>query len=99
MEFSYNIPTRAYYSVQSDETFYDEREITYEVGYDELLDALADILVTNTNTRDLTNAEYQLAMKITKKIIEGEDLFDSLCDEYHDELKDWFEEDAKEMFR
>ena len=98
MELIYNVPTKAYYSVRADETFYDEREIHYEPEYDELLDALADILVSNTNTRDLTNAEYKLAIKIAKKIIEGEDLFDSLCDEYHDELKEWFEEEAKEQW-
>ena len=99
MEFSYNIPTTAYYSAETDETFFDEREVTIDIEKEDVLDALADILVTNTNTRDLTSAEYKLAKKITKKIIEGEDLFDSLCDEYHDELKDWFEEDAKEIFR
>lgn len=100
MIIKHSFAGRSFYSHERDYREEEEQEFWYEPEHDEVLDALAYILVSNVSgVKDLTDKEYSLSIKITKNLIENEDLFDSLCEEYYDEIKEYFEEDAKEMFR
>lgn len=94
MTFTYTRVVREYYDPRRDEKYCDEYEFNYTPEYDELLDAVADVWIDKHTYGVSNNEEYKLAMKITKGFIEDNDLLDVLADQYQDELKEHFEEDA-----
>lgn len=99
MTFTYTRQTNNYYSVELDEYFYDEEEIHYEPDDSEITDALADILVGQTNHGKLDDCDYKLCIQIVKEIIEDQGLVEKLSKEYEKDLKDWFEDEAMERYK
>lgn len=96
MEFTYNIIVGQRYSVKRDEYDYDEREITFEPSDEQLLTALADILISETKVKGLNNIGYKAAMVIVKMLITENDILEALAEKYKEELKDYFKEDAEQ---
>lgn len=96
MELIYNIKTRAYYSPERDEYVYDEKEIHYSVDDDDVVDALADILVDECK-EELNLREHGLAKSIAKQMIDKCDALDYLKEEYKDELKEYFRDSAMDL--
>ena len=99
MTFEYTRQINSYYSVELDEYFYDEEQITYEPEDDEIIYALADILVGNTGYGKLDDGDYMLCIQIVKDIIESQGWMDTLAKKYEKDLKDWFEDEAMEIYK
>jgi hypothetical protein len=95
MILTYTIQTRGHYSSRHDEYFYDEYDFEYEPSEQDVLEALASILIQQTSDT-LSEYEYNISMKIVKRMIIELDLQQELQDRYRCELKEWFEEEALE---
>lgn len=87
MVFEYEVPTRAYFSTETDEYFYDTELVVYTPGDTELLEEIARLI-----KKDLKSS---LDIKEVEKYIKDRSLLDVLCDEYHDELYEAFEGRAR----
>jgi hypothetical protein len=96
--FTYGIIVKDY----GDEV--DTRESYYTVGNDQLLDAIIDLVYEDdfydSDNELCWNVDYIVMVKQgIKKFIEDNELLSDLVDGYIDELKDYFEEEAKEQYR
>ena len=72
-------------------------EFEYEVEDDELLDAVVDLVYEDyfMKTELADRCDYAVAVKRgLKKFIEDNDNLDELVEDYEDELKEYFEEEA-----
>ena len=94
MTFTYTRTIRAYYDHVRDKYYHDECDFNYTPSDEEIITALADILIGRTNSGVLADGAYKLAMGIVEQIIKDNDLKDTLAEEFADELKDWFEDEA-----
>ena len=93
MIFTYTRQTNRYYDHVRDKEYYDEYDFDYEPTNEEILDALADILVGQSNV-ETNKEELKVVTKKIKQIIKDSDIQDILEERYKDELKDWFEDKA-----
>ena len=99
MTFTYTRTVKAYYDHVKDRYYNEEYDFNYEPSDDEIITALADILIGETNSGILPDGAYKLALGVVKEIIKDNDLKDALCDQYARDLKDWFEDEALESER
>lgn len=89
MEFSYEIQSGpSYYDSDFDEEYYDTETIYYEPDYDEIENAVIDIIFDN----------YFKKVVIDKKTFK-EKLKEFITDLDLQEIEDYFEDDLKEYFR
>ena len=100
----------SYYSHQTDEEFYEEKEFDYTVNNDEIKDAISDIIFENhfkniisnipelKENSDLRKNMFRNINKAIQNMINNCDLEDSLSEFYEDELKDYFEQDAMDSW-
>ena len=89
MEFSYEIQSGpTYYDENFDEEYYDTQTIYYEPDYDEIENAVIDIIFDN----------YFKKVVIDKKTFK-EKLKEFITDLDLQEIEDYFEDDLKEYFR
>ncbi len=89
MEFSYEIQSGpTYYDENYDEEYCDTETIYYEPDYDELENAVIDVIFEN----------YFKKVVIDKKTFK-EKLKELITDLDLQEIKDYFEDDLKEYFR
>lgn len=96
MTFTYSKTTKSYIDYDNDRVYDDYIEFDYEPEAEDLKEAIAVILVNNAHKKPISDIEYRVCKKITKNILnEMQDLND-LYEAYKDELKDYFEEEAKE---
>lgn len=99
MILTYTIQKRGQYSPQLDEYFYDEQEIVHEVESKEVAKALANILLDEQDTDCLPGGTYTKIANILEKILTSNNLVDILADEYKDQIKEYFYDDAMEQWR
>ena len=99
MEFIYSIPTKEYYSDFTDEYFYDEKEIHFEPDDDELIDAIAEIIIAETRKCELNDVEHKFVKSVVVDLIKDKDLKDTFSEDYKEDLKEYFREDAMEMLK
>lgn len=92
------------YSEYTDEEFYPEEDFEYEIDWDEVRDAAAEILADDSLTRKMTEGKTkeeiklmrQVAYATAKNIISYLDLeIDELMEE---QLKEYFEDKAREAY-
>ena len=100
----------SYYSESTDEDFYDEEDFEYEVEWDDVRDALSEIMYQEyflnvikviPGIQDDKELKKKICNEIQKSInnmISGCDLEDSLSELCEDELKDYFEQDAMDCW-
>lgn len=98
MVFTYSKIVRGMYDPSRCDYHYDTKDFDYEPSDSELLTALADILIGQTNV-ETNKDELKLAKCIVKQIILDADLKEELCEQYKDELHDWFEDEALDYER
>lgn len=84
--FTYEIITECGYIENSDEYDYWGEEFEYEVDYQDLEDAIVDIIAQA--------GYFDGDKKEIKKFLNDFDLYDSLADILEDELHEYFEEEA-----
>lgn len=89
MEFTYMRPTKCYYGENED--YYDYEEEVVSVSNGEVLDALAEILVSENESKELSVEERRVCEGITKKLIKDMEIQLELEEQYRDELKEYFE--------
>ena len=77
-----------------DDTYPDEFE--YEVGYDRVEEALINILSKDIQN-ELKVKEY--TDKVAKYIVDDLNLVDEMAERYDEQLNDYFERDAYELYR
>lgn len=94
MTFTYTRTVRAYFDPIREEYHTDDYKFDYTPEEDDITTALADILISKQNKGVLPNDCYNMTLKIVKDLINDQDLQDVLCDEFEDELKEWFEDEA-----
>ena len=98
MTFTYTRETKRYYDFERDEVYYDEYDFDYTPEDDEVLDALADILVGQQITYKLGNKmpdeDYKLTMKVVKDIIKDQDWQGDMEEQFEEELKEYFKDQA-----
>lgn len=103
MTFTYTRTTEVAYLNGSDE--YEEygEDFEYEPKYEDIMDALSDIIFYNYFTgKDNHYADdiaYRTIMvrKIRSFLIDySEDIYDIMCENYYEDLKEYFEEEAFE---
>ena len=83
------------YSEQTDETFCDTEDFEYEVDYDDLSEAIEEMVYDNYfRNISVDKEQKKKIMKAIKSFISNCDLSDTLEEYFEDELKDHFEEDA-----
>lgn len=95
MEFVYEVPTKSYYDGERDEVYCDTKDVFYEPDEDELLTAIAELLVNECSTERLVASEKCIAIAITKNVIKETDTQDELTDRFNTELKEYFRRYAK----
>jgi hypothetical protein len=95
MTFTYERTISVCYSPKHDKYF----EQTYEFNYcpddESVLDAIVDLMINEANSNFyIPKEEREIMRKITKSIIEDNDLQESYENKYYDDLRDYFEEEA-----
>ena len=93
MIFTYTRKKAAYYDNARDEYFYDEYDFDFRVDDDKVLNALADILIGESNI-ETNNSTLKRDLEMVKRIIKNSGTQETLEERYEDELKDYFEEEA-----
>ena len=89
MEFTYQVPTKCYRGEY--DNYYDYKERVVVISADEVLDALAEIIVDEVKNKAMSLEEEQVCIAITKKLIREMEIQSELEDKYRDELKEYFE--------
>lgn len=94
--YTYYIPTGAdYYSEQTDETFCEETEYDYQVSDDEIKNAILDIVYELYFDKCALDDDKKKKIKKSIAIfLDENDLIDTLVDNFDNDLKDYFEEEA-----
>jgi hypothetical protein len=82
-------PTKCYYGENED--YYDYEEEVVSVSNSEVLDALAEILVSENESKELSVEERKVCEGITRKLIKDMEIQLELEEQYRDELKEYFE--------
>jgi hypothetical protein len=82
-------PTKCYYGENED--YYDYEEEIISVSNSEVLDALAEILVSENESKELSVEERRVCEGITRKLIKDMEIQLELEEQYRDELKEYFE--------
>lgn len=97
--FTYTRITNQYYLDSTDEWEEDGEDFEYEPEYDDLVEQIAKIIYCVYNFKDSIdiNKKYNIIDKIKEFIVDF-DFVDILFDEYYDELKDIFKDEAFEQF-
>lgn len=95
MTFSYLIQSSpSYYSEETDEDFYETEEVTYEPDYDEVENAIVDIIASNYFKNVVI--DKQTFKKQLKDFLRDLDINDQLEEDLYENLKDYFEDKAME---
>lgn len=89
--FTYTKITGHYYCQYSDEWEEDGVDFDYDVDNDRLMEAVVHILVRDYFSE--TDVEY------LKDFIRDNDLLDKLVDNYYEEIKEYFREEAFENYK
>ena len=95
MTFSYEIQSSpTYHSEETDEDFYETEEITYEADYDEVENAIVDIIAKGYFKNVVI--DKQTFKKQLKDFLSDLDINDQLEEVFEDDLKEYFREEALE---
>ena len=91
--FTYYIQSSpAKYSEQTDEEFFDEEEIEYEVSYDRIREVLVSFVIDDYFTKI---ADKEQLKKSFNNFLLDNDLDEILEQYYEEKLKDYFELEAR----
>ena len=97
MTFSYLIQSSpSYYSEETDEDFYETEEITYDADYNEVENAIVDIISKNYFKNVVI--DKQTFKKQLKDFLSDLDINDQLEEVFEDDLKEYFREKALENY-
>lgn len=95
MELTYTRETKAYYLEETDEIEYDGYEYTFEPEDKKVLDVLCELVINDTKGGyELDGEERKLTKKIVRRMIEDFDLQEQLQEEYYEDLKEYFADEA-----
>lgn len=88
--FTYDMGGESAYLVGTDEIEeFADRQVTVEIGENELIEALSDFIVKDYFDSNLAEKQH------IKAFISAMDLTEHLCDIYEDYLYDYFKDKAK----
>lgn len=97
MTFTYKFQAGpSYYSEYTDEDFYDIDFYDYEVDYKKVQHALAEIFWEDYFKKNTPIQDKLVIIKSLETLVSDLNLDDS--DDYYDQLKDYFEDDASRKY-